>query len=200
METPAVKVAIESVLTGDDRSLKDLKRQAEIEAPARWLPWLVGVLLALAAAAAAFVLWRRRRRPLPQIAQFQKDPIGSAEAELRELLGRGWLEEGMVRAFYIAFSEIVRRLIAAGIAIPTAERTTEEILGDARKSPDPPVSSRELAAMEKLLLQSDLVKFAKSLPSPEESRQAIEAAFDLAEAFRKRCAGAGQATGRPGEA
>jgi hypothetical protein len=185
--SPPVKVEIRSVLTGKDEKLKGLKKQAEIEDPARWLYRLGLVLVLLTLALLAWLLWRRRRKPesarteLPGL-----DPYALAEADLRDLTGRGLLERGFVKQFYVGLSEIVKRVLEAGYRISTTERTTSEIMeGLSQISPSAPTGS-ELARIESFLNGCDLVKFAKYLPSAPENDANIQSAFSILETCRRR--------------
>ncbi len=76
--SPPVKIEISSVLTGEDEKLKDLKRQAEIEDPAKWLYRLGIVLLLLTLALLGWLLWRKRQKPaLPRAVVPGLDPYDS---------------------------------------------------------------------------------------------------------------------------
>jgi hypothetical protein len=199
-QTPAAQVKIRSVLTGGETELKGLKQQAEIEEPASWMLWLTLALLVVAAAFAAVLFRRRRRRLSPAPHSAIRDPLALAETELRDLLGRGWLESGMVKPFYVAFSEVVKRMIEAGYEIPTGERTTSEILESARALPGSGEMGREQAIIARLLTASDLVKFARSIPELRESESLIEDAFLLLAECRRRRASPGGGAAEEGGA
>ncbi len=176
---PPLKVRIESVLTEKDRGLKTLKKQAEIQEPARWVLWLVLAAAGLCVAAVAWWMWNRRRRPgLPSPFTSRVDTLELAEAELRDLIGRGLLEKGLVKPFYVALSEIVKKAIESGYRVPTLERTTSEIMDDLRADPRSP-DAAGVIRIESLLLGCDLVKFAKHVPDAPESQAAIQSAFQI---------------------
>ena len=185
--SPAIRVEIRSVLTGKDEKLKDLKKQAEIEDPARWLYRLGIVLLILTLALLGWLLWWKRHKPaLPRAAVPGLDPYALAEADLRDLMGRGLLERGFVKQFYVGISEIVKRVLEAGYQISTSEKTTTEIMeGLLQVSPHVPTGA-ELGRIESFLSGCDLVKFAKYLPSAPEDDVIIQDAFAILEACRKR--------------
>jgi hypothetical protein len=185
--SPPVKIEIRSVLTGKDDKLKDLKKQAEIEDPARWLYRFGIVLLLLILALLGWLLWRRRRKPaLARTELPQLDPYALAEADLRDLISRGLLERGFAKQFYVGLSEIVKRVLEAGYRISTSERTTSEIMeGLSQISPAPPAGT-EFARIQSFLNGCDLVKFAKYLPSTPENDSTIQIAFAILETCRKR--------------
>jgi len=183
ISSPSVKIRIDSVLQEADPRLKDLKRQAEIEEPFRWLWWLA--IGALACALCWLVWWRVMRRRRPASAPFvspEVDPLDAADAELRDLLARGLLEKGMTKQFYVRMSDIVKGALAAGHGIQTIEKTTTEILAVlVAAAPDPaaPSDPEGLRHIEQLLLSCDLVKFARYLPSGAENDEAVKGAFQV---------------------
>jgi hypothetical protein len=174
---PTVKIRIDSVLSGENPDLKDLKKQAEIEAAVNWLLWF-GILAV--AAILAILVWRRlRRRPLPFLrpsAQPDVDPLDLADTELHELLGLGLLDKGMIKQFYVRLSEIVKKALEAGCGIQTVEKTTSEImaaLSAESEGRNARLDAENLELVETLLLSCDMVKFARYLPSRPESDEAI---------------------------
>jgi hypothetical protein len=184
VKTQPVKVRIATILTKDDKDLKQLKKQAEIQEPVRWLFWaaLISALLLLAAAAAWF--WGRRRRPVPALpARPQIDPLDAAEAELRDLAARGLLQKGLLKPHYVALSEIVKKALDAGFGIPTREKTTSEIM-DGLKAGSPEWKPEKLDFIESLLLDCDLVKFAKHIPSGTENDATLRRSFEIIEICR----------------
>jgi hypothetical protein len=184
--SPAVKVRIESVLTGKGDALKDLKKQAEIPEPVRWLLWLGIALLALVVAVPAWLLWRRRRPPVALASRPKVDPLQVAESELRDLLSRGMLEKNLVKQFYVILSEIIKKALEAGYGIHTFEKTTSEIMEEIQARPRQAGEEEEFERIERFLIACDLVKFAKNRPSPLENDAAVKSAFEILAACRRR--------------
>ena len=60
VSSPPVDIQIQSVLAGKNPALKDLKKQAEIPEPTRWLLWRIVALSACLLCAIVWYLWRRR--------------------------------------------------------------------------------------------------------------------------------------------
>ncbi len=184
VSTPTVKISIVSVLAPDDNDLRDLKKQAEIAEPTRWLIW-IGLGLGIIAAGLLFWWWSRRRRRrqvqstpvLPGV-----DPLEQAEADLRALMAQGLLQKGLVKHYYVRISEIVKRALEAGYEIQTIEKTTSEIMTELRPIPTQGVVEPEAAALEQvetLLLSCDMVKFARYVPSIPESEEVAKDAFEI---------------------
>jgi hypothetical protein len=179
-----VTIEIQSVLSRQDRDLKNLKKQEEIPEPFRWALWL-SILAALGAAGIlAWILWRRRRAHKSHVpAVLPQDLMDVTEAELRELLARGLPEGSKVKPFYVLLSEIVKRILEAGFGIHTAERTTSEIMDKLRRGPG--MDPEDMERIESFLLRCDIVKFAKYIPSKDEHTSAAEDALWVLECSRK---------------
>jgi hypothetical protein len=186
--TQPVNISIESVITEKDPALKDLKKQAEIEDP---FPWRTASILAIVflLLLAGLALWlrrrRRRARPIPPASQPLLSPLELAEAELRDLLTRGLIEKGFMKSFYVELSEIVKRVLEAGFSISTSEKTTAEIMYALQGGPAGPAGSPRMERIETLLLECDLVKFAKYIPSRQETDAAVVAAFAVLQDCRQ---------------
>ena len=188
LPTPTVKIRIASVIEGNAPELLDLKKQAVIEEPVRWLLWLVLGGLALAVMMGLW-WWSRRRRARPLFvpsAVPDIDPLDLAEASLRDLIGRGLLQKGLIKQFYVYLSDILKKALEATYRIPTVEKTTAEIVSALADSPQNTLNPEDRQQIEGLLLSCDMVKFARYLPSPTESDAAVEAAFHLLAGCRSK--------------
>ena len=85
-----------------------------------------------------------------------------------------WTGEGKQEPFVVRLSSIVRTYVEARFSIRAPERTTEEFIRDAVKSPDlTPAHRRRLADF---LETSDLVKFACHRPGTPELLTALDSA------------------------
>ena len=187
LSTPPAKIVIQSVLAEKDQNLRDLKKQAEIPEPPRWLLWLALGILALILAAIA--CWFYRRRPRHAAAPFsgaQLDPLELAEAELRDLLARGLLEKRLIKQFYVAVSDIVKRVLEEGYQIAAVEKTTYEIVDALEAEGAESVPREELDCIVSFLSACDLVKFAKCIPSQAESDEAVKRAYRVLQFCRNR--------------
>ena len=166
-----IKVVVQSVLTGQQDTLKDLKPQAELKAD--YKPFL---FLLAALASAAYLVYRlvrffknRKKAPLPK-----PERIRSAEEVAREaierLLARKLAEQGQFKLFYLELSEIIKRFLGRKLGVHSLERTTEEFTRDLRAISVP---SAQYRMIREFLEDCDLVKFAKYRPGAEEVEQII---------------------------
>jgi hypothetical protein len=89
--------------------------------------------------------------------------------ELEGLRNEGLIQRGIYQEHYFKFSEIFRRYLERRFHFPAVERTTEEIL--------PAISGltgfeeRVRSEARSLLLQADLVKFARHTPTNDQAEQ-----------------------------
>ena len=187
VSSPPIKIEIQSVLSEKNRDLKDLKKQAEMPEPVRWALWLTVLLALIVLGIFAWFLWKRQKAQAPSVpAVPPQDLLKLAESDLRELLARGFPENGRVKEFYILLSEIVKRILEAGYGINTAERTTSEIMDALRRTSGP--SPENVERIESFLVRCDMVKFAKYIPAKAEHESAAADALRILETSRQSLA------------
>ncbi len=180
-------IEIQSVLTEKNPALRDLKKQAEIPEPTRWLLWGILALSVCVLCAIIWHFWRRRRRkPVPLTPAQKQDLLELAESDLRNLLARGFPENGKEKQFYVLLSDIIKRILSAGYGIHTAEQTTSEIMEALNRNTVP--GSEEKKKIESFLLRCDVVKFAKYVPSRDEHASATEDALRILAERKKQSA------------
>ena len=182
--TAPLSFTVGSVLAEGDTRPADIKNPAVMPETPLW-PW---VLLAAAAAAAAAWLWWRRRRRRPAIEAVvpvvpPRPAHEVAYSELERLLSSGLLEKGRIKEFYIELAEIVKRYFEARFGVDTFERTSAEILETLRLARLP---ARAMALTSELFGSCDLVKFAKHVPSSDDTRTVVEKAYGLVDETRMR--------------
>jgi hypothetical protein len=178
VSSPPVDIQIQSVLAEKNPALRDLKKQAEIPEPTRWLLWGIVVLSICVLCAIFWHFWRRRRRkPVALTPAQRQDLLELAEIDLRNLLAQGFPESGKEKQFYVLLSDIIKRILSAGYGIHTAEQTTSEIMEALNRKTVP--GSEEAKKIESFLLRCDVVKFAKYVPSGNEHASATEDALRI---------------------
>jgi hypothetical protein len=182
--TAPLSFTVGSVLAEGDTRPADIKRPAVMPETPVW-PW---VLLAAAAVAAAAWFWWRRRARRPAIAAVvptapPRPAHEVAYSELERLLSSGLLEKGRVKEFYIELAEIVKRYFEARFRVDTFERTSAEILEALRLARLP---EKGMALTAEFFGSCDLVKFAKHVPSSDDTRAVVEKAYGLVDETRPR--------------
>jgi len=146
-------------------------------------PWAVG---ALALAALVFVWHRYRSRPKTGEVVAAPSPLPPAELAIRDLIAlrdKKYPERGMLKEQYSEFSEILRRYVEGRWEFPALEMTTYELASELKRN-DLPASLRE--DLLPVLSESDLVKFAKQIPTLASANAIVELGFKIVEQTRPR--------------
>ncbi len=180
IQTQSLAMSVQPVQVDTTQTIFDIK--APFGAPVTFmevLPYILGVLgMALLAWLIYYVIKKRRRRE-PLIAP-RKPPEPAhvyARRELDRLKEEELWQKDKVKAYYSRLSEILRTYLWMRYDIKTLERTTDEILDSLQQSDfsDDHLYSR----LEDTLRLSDLVKFAKMVPSPSENEQCLDFAYEF---------------------
>jgi hypothetical protein len=168
-------VTVASVL-GDASESTDIRDIAGPEAVPRDLrPWYVagGALAALILLVLGWRWMDRRRQHAGKAAPPRPAHEVAAEA-LRALRARRLPEGGAFKEFYSALSDIVRRYLEDRFHVRAPEMTTEEFLAATARGAALEPSHRALLGT--FLGESDLVKFARFVPTLGDSERALAAA------------------------
>ena len=198
IQSPSVDIEIKSVLKEDDHVLRDLKKQADIPEKFRWLFWTLIIVAVCVLGAAVWFLWRKyRNRPVSTPSIPARDTFDLAESDLRNLVARNLPGKGYTKKFYILLSEIVKRVLETAYEIHTAERTTGEIMDTLGRNSR--LKRSNLNTIEPFLLQCDVVKFAKYIPSKTENENAVETAFRILAQAREFVVGGQQSAAGSGQ-
>ena len=185
LDVAGAQVEVLSLLAdaGEDPQIADIKPPALLPFPSRWLPWMVAGLLLLGAAAAYQQL--RRRRGVGEVeveAAPPPPPDEEALAALERLLAGDLLRQGKVKEFHVELAEISKRYLSRRFQVLTLERTTFEVLRDARAARlDGWVTDR----LASILSACDNVKFAQQRPATSGCRAAAEEARELVRRTRR---------------
>ncbi len=176
-EAPAVetRVSIESLLAKAENAndVRDIKGPEAM--PIDWRPYEIGggvlVLLTLLALGLRWLLGRRRRA---EAAPPPRPAHEVAAEELERLQARGLVAAGAFKEYYSGLSAIVRTYLERRFALRAPEMTTEEFLLTTARGGGLQGTHRRL--LRDFLTESDLVKFAKHLPTIADSERAWAAA------------------------
>jgi hypothetical protein len=177
-----VLVGVTSLLTREKNpaDIRDIKPPEEV--PFDWRPIAVGaaavLIVALLGAGLFYFLNRpRRQRVLPP-----QLPHEAAIAALNRLRARHLIDEGKFEEYYVQLSAIVRRYLEDRFHLRAPEMTTEEFLAAA--AGDGRLIQPHRRLLGDFLSQADLVKFARHLPSLDDSEGAYTAARRFVEETR----------------
>jgi len=153
--------------------IRDIKQPLEV--PFDWRP--VGLLAAgaMAVGLLTFAAYRwANRGHVGSAAVPAPLPHELALEGLARLRRRRLVEEGTVEEYYIQLSGIIRHYLEGRFRLHAPEMTTEEFLQAVQQGSSLNPDHRRL--LGEFLSESDLVKFARHTPAPEEAERAFEAA------------------------
>jgi hypothetical protein len=149
------------------QKMYDIKDVAQVETSSNWWKYLLGILLLVGIAVLAYWLIKKyQNRPQEEEPVFTS-PIEKATSLLQQLETKELWQKGEVKGYYSELTNIVRNYIEEEIEIPAMESTTSELIAELRRVANQKklkLSKETLVNLEKVLMQADLVKFAKVKP------------------------------------
>jgi hypothetical protein len=136
--------------------------------------WLYYLLACVALGAGGFFAYRwyqkRKQQPKQEVIVYAT-PIEKATAQLQALEQKSLWQRGQIKDYYSELTDIARTYIEEEIHIPAKESTTRELIANLKstiKTKKFSLSAETVQNLEQVLMQADLVKFAKSIPMEAE--------------------------------
>ena len=135
-----------------------------------WIPILLGLL---------FVIWflfikkregKKGKTPVKEIIPAHI----LANSRLKKLEEKQLWQKGKQKEYNVQLTEVFQEYITNRYRIPTNERTSSEIIQSLRFVE---MGEDNKANLRELLMLSDLVKFAKEKPTPDENEKVLRNAF-----------------------
>ena len=179
-ETDALLLEVSSVPVNMEEEIKDIK--APIEAPYTFreaLPWIIGLLLAIAIGFAVYYYMRKRKKDEPVFKASAKPKIPPhriALDALDNLRHKKVWQSGLIKDYHTELTDIIRDYLNGRFYIHAPEMTTDEIM-DALNT-----TATNDQAKQKIwqtLMMADMVKFAKMQPLPLEHDASLNNAIDF---------------------
>ncbi len=161
------KIKVKSILPEDANDIRDIKSPREFINPFPYSLVFIIILLVIIILLFIFIGLRiyftiNKRKEIIS-------PLLSPEVEaykaLDELVSSDLLNNGEIKEFYIRLSDIIRRYVERRFNIMTFEKTTEEIMAQIERREEERII---IDSLNTLLMDFDLVKFAKFIPSMNE--------------------------------
>lgn len=179
--TDPLLVTVRPVELPSDPKLHDIKPIHDL--PFNLISWVrrhwywIAALVVLVIGILALIRWWKKRRTavpatsapgpvLPLHEQFLQE-LGHLEKE------RLW-QKGLHKEYHSRLTDLLRQYIEERYHVPALERTTDELLHELRVTA---LDSDQRTSLRNMLRSSDLVKFAKALPSPAENEQMMTGAI-----------------------
>ena len=151
-----------------------------------WLDWLkdnmvvvyVGIAAILSIIIAIFIIRHFRKVPPPMVrVEVPKIPAHIIALEkLEKLTNEKLWQNGKLKQYHIAITDIIREYIENRFKIQALEQTTDEILFGFRNIAMDDESRQKL---KQVLILGDLVKFAKEQPLPNENEKSLQNCYDF---------------------
>ncbi|UGS23742.1 BatD family protein [Flavobacterium channae] len=136
-----------------------------------WWKLLILFVLIVASGFASYFIIKKLQKSKKQEEEFFASPIEKAIAYLQNLDKKQLVQRGDVKEYYSEMTDITRTYIEESIHIPAMESTSSELMDALKKAISEKkmfVNREDLEKFNKVLENSDLVKFAKSQPLPFE--------------------------------
>ena len=136
-----------------------------------WWKLLILLVLIIASGFASYFIIKKLQKSKKQEEEFFASPIEKAIAYLQNLDKKQLVQRGDVKEYYSEMTDITRTYIEESIHIPAMESTSSELMDSLKKAISEKkmfVNREDLEKFNKVLENSDLVKFAKSQPLPFE--------------------------------
>lgn len=182
LDPPDALIIVDSLLPkgGEAHDIRDPKTPVEVPRDYRPLWWALAALATVAGA--GFGVYRLlNRRRLARITPPRPAHQVALEA-LARLRGARLLEAGQPKEYYVRLTDIVRTYLEGRFELRAPEMTTEEFLQAAQRNPQLAAAHRSLLAQ--FLSQSDLVKFARHVPSLGDAEGAYASAREFIESTK----------------
>jgi hypothetical protein len=165
-----------------DSLMKALKGPIDIkppiEAPITFkeiAPWIMGSLLVLALLFLIFYSLRRRKnnKGFFTLPQKPKEPAHViALRELDRIKEEKIWQQGKIKLYYSEITDVLREYIENRFEIQAMEKTTDETIS-AFKYRRSLVDEKSFENLRKILINADLVKFAKYEPLPDDNNMVL---------------------------
>jgi hypothetical protein len=182
--TDSIKIEVANVAV-DTLKQKMYDIKDVIPAEGEGVPWWAYILIAILFAEIIYFtpkIHKKYKRTKKEIAE-TKTPIEKATVLLKQLEQKELWQKGEIKHYYSELTDIARVYIEEAVHIPAMESTTSELivaLRIAAVKKHMSLTQETVENLEKVLMQADLVKFAKSKPLDFEiadDRKKIESAI-----------------------
>ncbi len=179
--TTPLTLYVNTVAVDTTQAIKDIKEP--LTSPLTLmeiLPWVGGGLLLVAILAIVIYFIIRRKRKQPLFVRSTRPALPAhliALQALEELrLERLW-QQGKIKEYHSALSEIIRGYLENRYGVTAMEMITPEVLMIIEKQKKTTADQHQL--LKKVLDLSDMVKFAKYIPLPDEHDGAMQLAIQF---------------------
>lgn len=166
--TDSIAIEIQNVAVDTlKQKMYDIRPIIEAKSSNNWIYWTILIIVLFAALGYYIYNYFKNRKPKVVEVEVYKTPIEKATMLLNSLEQKELWQKGAVKEYYSELTDIARNYIEEAIQIPAMESTTSELieaLQNVSKKKKMKISPETAANLQAVLMQADLVKFAKSKP------------------------------------
>jgi hypothetical protein len=175
IQSEPIEIFVESVLTADNRELRDIKPPQSI--PFNLKKWLIYGLITLfiiVSTVATIYYINRRKKGIPLFRKEKIRPAHEIAMETLTELKNRWqymLQKGEAKLLFTEISDILRKYLENRFFIKALEETTFEI---SQSLAEMEIGEKQQIMAIQVLEFADLVKFAKYIPDEGETENTFE--------------------------
>lgn len=179
-ETQPLLIEVQTVAVDTTQEIKDIKEPIDVPFTLKeLLPYFIGGLIAIIIILLIVLYFLKRKKKTTEVIEEVKiiePPHVIALRKLEELHQKKLWQTGKSKEYHSEISEIIRWYIEERFHISALEQTTGEILLSIRSIA---LSLEIREKLQQVLSLSDLVKFAKVQPLPQEHELSLQNAIDF---------------------
>ncbi len=177
LTTDPIPIKVNSLLKGEEgEDIKPLRGPMDFASPIPWI-WIILGAVVLAGGLIFYFFYRRAGQSIDLGEPVDtRLPWEIALDELARLKASDLVARGEYKLWYLRLSEIFRKYLERRYGIAALERTTHEIITEFRSLA---LAKTEEDEIRRLLDESDLVKFAKYAPTPDDVERDFDAAYEF---------------------
>ena len=180
-ESPQVPIEVKSLLTGDDKDIKDLKGLIMYGSELWKMILIMTAIFIFILLLLGVWLWKKKIIFIGG-GKRKKTAYEIAYEQLKELQRLDLPGKGLVKEYYTKLSDIIRHYLEDRFSFRAPEMTTEEFMEAIKNSSKLIKGHKE--TLKEFLVHCDMVKFAKYGPTPLEMLDVFHAAERLVDQTR----------------
>jgi hypothetical protein len=181
VNTDSFYISVNTVPVDTTQPFKPIKTVRQVSVSWKDYIWyiILGALIVLAIFAIVYYIRESRKKPAAPLPPRPKEtPYETAIKALRKMEEEKAWQNGEIKQYYTALTDILREYIERQFQVPAMELTTDELLQNIK-----PVTilNQQKDTLRAVLTTADLVKFAKMHPGQEEHYDCLRRAIDIVE-------------------
>lgn len=182
--TDSVMVNVGYSVADSTNELRDIKPLMEVEVVDYFWWWVAGgALLAIILGIVIYWYWKKwKNRELPLL-HTNLSPYDEAMKELEALRSKNLMQVAELKQFHTGLSLVIKKYFTRTKQVNLLNKTTGDLLLNLKQENlDPGI----ISGLAEILRTADAVKFAKFIPSPQESEQNISGVKSILETLHQK--------------